>query len=222
MEFLEPWYIGPLTLADNETNSITYNVTDITPDVSGDNVTFTITYDWENGTITYDTMVETVSTADQTIFIIGANMTADEMVSDTFDFLDLGMFQYPPRYINETIDFVKPNATRETNVCNYTLPDLLGASYDYIFYWDKTTGMRVYYENHGVVPEINFGTIQPAYTYTVVWELVDSSVDDLLIPDLTAPILLLTTKSITIPIVLLRQTKRTNKLRLFFLFLFFR
>jgi hypothetical protein len=208
MEFLEPGYIGPLTLADNETNYILYNVTAITPDAGGDNVTFTITYDWKNGTITTATTVETVSTADQTIFMIGANMTAGDMVSDTFDFLNLGMFQYPPRYINETIDLVNPNTTRETNVCNYTLPDLLGASYDYIFFWDKATGMRVYYENHGEVPEINFGTVQPAYTYTVKWELVDSSVDGLLVPDLTAPILLLTLMSITALVALLQRHKK--------------
>jgi hypothetical protein len=209
MEFLPDNYLGPLILAENNTNAIWYNVTDITPGDGGDNVTFTIQYDWKNSSVTTATMVENVSTADQTIFMIGANMTAGDMVSDTFDFLDLNMFQYPPRYINETIDLVNPNATKATNVCNYTLPDMLGASYDYIFFWDKATGMRVYYENHGVVPAISMtGFSQPAYTYTVKWELVDSSVDGLLVPDLTAPILLLTLMSITMLVALLHRRKK--------------
>lgn len=38
-------------------------------------------------------------------------------------------------------------------------------------------------------------------------ELVDSSVDGLLIPDLTGPIILLTIMTITVPIVLLRRRK---------------
>jgi hypothetical protein len=205
MEFLPDGYVGPLTLAENNTNAIWYNVTDITPGDGGDNVTFTVQYDWKNSSVTYATMVENVSTADQNIFMIGANMTAGDMVSDTFDFLNLGMFQYPPRYINETIDLVNPNATRATNVCNYTLPNMLSASYDYIFFWDKATGMRVYYENHGNVP--TFGG-QAAYEYTVVWELVDSSVDGLLVPDLTGPILLLTLMAITVPVALLHRRKK--------------
>ena len=196
MEFLPEGYIGPLTLAENETNFILYTVTDITPGDGGDNVTFSITYDWKNGSVTYGTNVQNVSTANTQIFMIGANMEEGEMVSDTWLFF--GMVEYPARYINETIDFVNPNATRETNVLEYSIV-LFGAPYDYIFYWDKVTGMRLYYENHGDVPAIE---AQPPYVYTVKWELVDSSVEDLFIPELTGPIMLLTLIAITIPIVL--------------------
>jgi hypothetical protein len=214
MEFLQPGYLGPLSLYENETNAIWYNVTAITPDTEGDNVTFTIQYDWKNGSITTATMVETISTADQMIFMIGANMTVGAMVSDTFDFLDMGVFQYPARYINETTDLVNPNATRATNVLDYDI-NILGADYHYLFYWDKATGMRVYYENHGVVPEIDFGTgtPQPAYTYTVVWELVDSNVNGVLVPDLTGPILLLTSIAITIPIVIMHRRRKAIQLK---------
>ncbi len=208
MEFLPENYQGPLIVQENQTDAIWYNVTTITPGDGGDNVTFTIQYDWTNGTVTYETMTYNVSTADQIIFMIGANMTAGDMVSDTFDFLNLNMFQYPARYINETIDFTNPNATRETNVLEYDI-NILGAPYEYIFYYDKTTGMRVWYWNHGDVPEITFPTgTQPAYEYTVVWELVDSSVEDLLVPDLTGPILLLTFMTITVPIVFLHRRKK--------------
>jgi hypothetical protein len=196
-EFLPPDYMGPLTLADNETNYILYTVTDITPVEGGNNVTFTVTYDWKNGSVTEGTYVESVTTANQQIFMIGANMSEGDMVSDTFDFLGMGFFQYPPRYINETIDREYPDGPRETNVCEYSI-DIMGTPYNYTFYWDKATGMRVYYENWGDVPA-TFGT---AYTYTVVWELIDSSVDNLVIPDLTGPIMVLTLIAITLPIVL--------------------
>jgi hypothetical protein len=208
MTFLPDGYIGPLTLAENNTNAIWYIVTAITLGADGDNVTFTVQYDWKNGSTTYATVEETVSTADTFIFMIGANMTAGNMVSDTWDFLNLGIWMYPARYINETIDFANPNATRKTNVLKYDI-NILGAPYEYIFYYDKATGMRVWYWNHGNVPEIDFGTgtPQPAYEYTVVWELVDSSVGGLLIPDFTGPTMLLMTMAITIPIVILHRRK---------------
>lgn len=194
MEFLPPDYFGPLSLADNETNWVRYTVTDIVDDT----INFTVTYNWKNGTETEDSMVENVT--DGSLFAIGANMTEGEMVSDEFDFFGT---LYPARYLNASIMLDNPNATRETNVLNYSI-NLFGNPYDYFFYWDKETGMRVYYENHGDVAP--FGA-NPAYVYTVVWELVDSSVEDLLVPDLTVPILLLTMISITVPIVLLRRRK---------------
>jgi hypothetical protein len=207
MTFLPDDYVGPLTLAEDETNYILYTVTDITSGAEGDSVTFTVQYDWKNGSVTYDTLVEEVSTADTFIFMIGANMTAGEMVSDTWNFLDLDWW-YPARYINETIDFVNPNATRETNILEYDI-EIFGAPYEYIFYYDRATGMRVWYYNHGDVPEIDFrmGTPQPAYEYTVVWELVDSSVEGVLIPEFTGPTILLMTMAITISIVILHRRK---------------
>lgn len=209
MTFLPDNYLGPLILAENNTNAIWYNVTSITLGAGGDNVTFTVQYDWKNGSVTTATVTYNVSTSDTFIFMIGANKTAGQMVSDTFDFLGMGMFQYPARYINRTINLVNPNATRETNVLEYNI-NIFGAPYKYIFYWDKATGMRVYYENSGDVPALEF-IGQPAYKYTVVWELVDSSVSGLLIPDLTGPILLLAIMTATIPIaVLCRRKKTTN------------
>jgi hypothetical protein len=123
----------------------------------------------------------------------------------------MGMFQYPARYINETIDFTNPEATRETNVLEYDI-NILGSPYEYIFYYDKATGMRVWYWNHGDVIALDY-IGQPAYEYTVVWELADSSVNGLLIPDLTGPILLLTTMAITIPIVILHRRRKLINLK---------
>jgi hypothetical protein len=205
MEFLPDTYLGPLSLAENETNFILYNVTDITPGDGGDNVTFSITYDWKDGNVTYGTAVENVSTANTAIFMIGANMTPGEMVSDEWDFF--GILMYPPRFINETIDFTNPNATRPTNVLEYDID--LGAPYTYFTYYDKATGMRLYYENWGDVPAI----FTNEYEYRVKWELIDSSVDGLLIPDLTGPLMLLATMSITIAITLLYRRKNATYLK---------
>ncbi len=193
--FLPEGYFGPLSLADNETTSIVYTVTDITPYDGYSNVTFTITYNWKNGSVTEGTYEEMVSTASTGIFMIGADMEEGDLVSDAFLFFN--MWDYPARSINETIDSEYLDSTRETNVCEYTI-DLGGTPYDYVMHWDKATGIRVYYENHGDVPAI----FTAAYEYTVVWQLVDSSVEGLVIPDLTGPIMLLTLIAVTIPIVL--------------------
>ncbi|MDH5375766.1 MAG: hypothetical protein OEW95_08140 [Candidatus Bathyarchaeota archaeon] len=168
--FLPEGFIGPLSLADNETNYILYNVTDITPGDGGNNVTFTITYDWKNGSVTEATNTQNVSTANTQIFIIGANMEEGDMVSDAFLFF--GFFDYPARYINETIEseYIEP-PTRETNVLEYHI-DIDGTPYDYVFHWDKVTGMRVYYENSGDVPAI----FTAAYNYTVKWTLIETNI----------------------------------------------
>jgi len=198
MEFLPPTFYGPLSLAENQTNFILYTVTDITPVDGGNNVTFSITYDWQNGSVTDGTLVETVTSANENIFMIGANMEEGDMVSDTFDFLGMGFFQYPTRYLNASIDAEYIDGTRETNVCEYSL-EMMGTPYDYVYQWDKATGMRAYYENHGEVAE---STWSEAYTYTVVWQLVDSSVEGLVIPEFTGLITLSLLIAITILLIL--------------------
>ncbi len=202
--FLPDGYYGPLSLADNETTSIVYTVTAITPSAGATNVTFAVTYNWKNGSVTTSTMEESVSTANQNIFMIGANMAAGQKISDTYDFLGMGFFQYPQRDITDTIDFVNPIATRATNRCNYTI-DISGSIYDYSMWWDKATGIRVYYQNHG-----NVGAMfTAAYEYTVIYKLVDSSVNGLLyVPEMfTSITLLLMLGASTASIVFYRRKK---------------
>ena len=189
-------------MADNQTNSIVYTVTAITPVTGATNVTFLITYNWKNGSVTTSTMEESVSNANQDIFMIGADMAAPQMVSDAWLFF--GFFDYPARYITRTFDFVNPKATRATNELNYTV-EIFGSFYNYTMRWDKATGMRIYYENSGDVAAF----FTAAYTYTVVWQLVDSSIADLLyIPEMFTPImLLLMLGASTISIVLYRRKK---------------
>jgi hypothetical protein len=200
--FLPEGFYGPLSLADNQTNSIVYTVTAITPVTGATNVTFLITYNWKNGSVTTSTMEESVSNANQDIFMIGANMAAPQMVSDAWLFF--GFFDYPARSITRTFDFVNPTATRATNECNYTI-DIFGSIYNYTMWWDKATGIRVYYENSGDVGAF----FTAAYTYTVVYKLVDSSINNVsYIPETFTPILLLLMLGAsTISIVLYRRKK---------------
>jgi len=201
--FLVEGYIGPLSLADNQTNYVLYTVTDITPSGSANNVTFLVTYNWKNGSETTETMVESVSNASTGIFMIGANMNAGDMVSDWwlfFDFMD-----YPPRYINETFDFVNPDGTRPTNKLEYNDFEIFGSLYNYTFWFDKATGIRVYYLNEGNVVE--FGE-QAAYIYTVEWNLVESSISGMYIPEVFTTIAMLVILSAsTASIVLYRRKK---------------
>jgi hypothetical protein len=192
--FLPEGFIGPLSLYENETNFILYTVTDLTPGAGGANVTFNVTYDWKNGSITEAPYTENVSTANAGIFMIGSNMTEDEMVSDTW--LLLGFFQYPPRFINETILFENDDGTRETNVVEYPL-NIFGNIYNYTMYWDKATGMRLYYENEGIVAALEQ---QAPYNYTVKWELIESSYATVYVPELTAPAMLLAFVATTVAV----------------------
>jgi hypothetical protein len=182
--------LSPLTLADNETNSIVYTVTGIVEDV----INFTVAYNWQNGTTTYEKVNENV-TFSPDMLAIGANMAEGDMARDTFLFM--GFYQWPALYLNASINLVNANATRETNVCEYSI-DIYGSNYNYTLYWDKATGMRVYYENSGIVGAIES---QPAYDYTVKWELVDSSYTNVAIPE--GPISLIVGMSLAVPAVLL-------------------
>jgi len=202
--FLPEGYFGPLSLADNETTSIVYTVTDITPVAGGNNVTFTITYNWKNGSVTEGSSTTPVTTAVGSLYTVltGANLEPGDMAIDTFSFF--GMTEIPPQYINETIMVEYPDETRETNVLEYSAPEMFGSFYDYKTHFDKETGIRVYYENHGEVA--GFGGSNP-YNYTLVWQLVDSSVENLYVPDLTGPAMLLTLVAVTIPIVLHKRKR---------------
>jgi len=202
--FLPEGYFGPLSLADNQTNYVLYAVTDITPSGDATNVTFLVTYNWMNGSETTETMIESVSTMNTNIFMIGADMSAGQMVSDTWSFF--GMFDYPQRFINETFDFVNPDGTRAINRCIYTDFDLFGSLYNYTFEWDKATGMRTYYKNEGDVGA--FGESNE-YIYTVEWTLIESSVSGLYIPEaFTTAVMLVILSASTISVVLHRRKRR--------------
>jgi hypothetical protein len=201
--FLPAGFYGPISLADNQTYNILYNVTDITSAAGGDNVTFEITYNWKNGSVTYGTAEQNVSTSVEALyqFLIGADMEPDDMFDDTFSFM--GFSTIPPRYINETIQTTYAGETRDTNVNDYSI-EMFGSTYSYIQQWDKTTGMRVYFENHGEAG--GFGGSNP-YNYTVVWTLFESS-EWTVVPEFpTGTALLLVFAALTISVEIIRRKK---------------
>ena len=210
--FLPEGYWGSLLFTrDNATNYILYSVTDITPSGDATNVTFLVTVNWKNGSETTETMVESVSNATMGqggghwIPLIGADMSPGEVVSDTFDFGGFGLWDYPQRYINRTFDFTNPSSTRATNECNYTFQIFSGDSYDIRMWWDKATGMSVYYENHGNVTEL----FTAAYNYTFVQKLVDSSINDIAyVPEVfTTAVMLGILSASTVAIVLYKRKR---------------
>ena len=207
--FLPEGYFGSLVLADNETNYILCSVTDITPSGDATNVTFLVTYNWKNGSETTETMVESVSNTNtgqqgHRLILIGADMSAGEVVSDTHDFAGLGFFDYPQRYINRTFDFTNPTATRATNECNYTL-QIVDDVYNFTMWWDKATGMCIYYESHGNIQEFTTA----AYEFSLVGKLVDSNINDIAyIPEaFTTAVMLVMLSASTVLILLSRRSK---------------
>jgi hypothetical protein len=88
-------------------------------------------------------------------------------------------------------------------VCKYHV-EPGGTPYNYTFYWDKETGMHLYYENSGIVPVI----FTAAYNYTVIWELVESSYESVYVPELTGPVMLLVFIAITVSIDICRLKRK--------------
>jgi hypothetical protein len=185
-----PFYITALQTY-NETNWMNYTITDI----DADWVNFTVFTSWTNGSFTTAPFANNI-TGSSEIMVIGANLTQGELIRPTDMFAG-------DKTLNASIMLNTPNGTRETNVLNYSY-NFYGSDYNQVYYWDKEYGIQVYYETTGVVPE---STYSGAYTYKAKFELVNSSLG-VVVPDLTAPILLLTLMSITALVALLQRHKK--------------
>jgi hypothetical protein len=182
----------------NESSLMNYTVTDI----SGDVITFEVTYHWTNGTETTTTLEENI-TSSESLMVIGANLSNGAEIRPAYSMLD--MWPMPARYLNESIILETDIGPRETNVLDYD-SNIFEQIYHYTYYWDKETGIQVYHaENATDVLNEN----QQMFSYSCKVELIDSSTG-VVIPDLTGPAMLLTLMSITIPIVLLYKRKKLH------------
>jgi len=188
----------------NETDWFKYTVSDITPGTGGDNVTFTVLTHWSNGTETTADMADNM-TSSMTMMVIGANLTQGEVIRPAYTD-DFGI-EWGARILGAPIMLTSDNGTRETNVCDYSV-DIYGNLFEYLWYWDAETGVQVYYENS--VSDAYDYTSGGTYSYVVKLELVDSSIEGVLVPDLTGPILLLSLITIMVPIVFLHKRKKLN------------
>jgi hypothetical protein len=192
--FLAPYYDEYLT--SNYTR-ITITAVDF-PTISYERQTY-----WNNGTVTVASVDEDITSDQNSIMFIGANLTEGEKIRDPYT--DYFQTDRPERDLNASIMYdVYDEGARETNTLNYTYI-LMSNPYDYTYYWDAESGVQVYYEEYGNVPE---STYSSAYEYSAIRHLTDTSTTALQVPDLTGPILLLTIMSITVPVALLHRRRK--------------
>jgi hypothetical protein len=192
-----PFYLSYLQTY-NESSLMNYTVTDIT----GDIIIFEVEYHWKNGTETTSTLEENM-TSSESLVVIGANLPNGAEIRPEYSILD--MWPMPARDLNESIMLETDTGTRETNVLDHD-SNIFEQIYHYTYYWDKETGIQVYHAEHatGVLNEN-----QQMFSYSCKVELIDSSTG-VVIPDFTAPVMLLTLMAITIPIVLLHRRKKLH------------
>jgi hypothetical protein len=185
-----PMYLGFLQTY-NESSWMTYTITDTSvPDF----VNYTVVTQWTNGTQTTAAESENI-TSSMDIMVIGANLTQGAVIRP--DTTILGV-DWPAHILGAPIMY----NGRETNVCNYSV-NIFGNVFYYVWYWDKLTGIQVYYENWVVNAAGEFGG---SYSYDAKLVLVDSSTG-VVIPE--GPILLLAGMSLAaVPVVLLHRRKK--------------
>ncbi|HDQ05372.1 MAG TPA: hypothetical protein ENN36_01450 [Candidatus Bathyarchaeota archaeon] len=193
-----PFYLQYLQTY-NESSLMNYTVIDITGDV----ITFEVTYHWTNGTQTTTTLEENIASIESSLMVIGANLPDGAEIRPAYSLLD--MWPMPARYLNESIMLETETGTRETNVLDHN-SDIFNQIYHYTYYWDKETGIQVYHAEHAT-DVLNEN--QQMFSYECEVKLIDSSTG-VIIPDLTGPAMLLTLMAITIPIVLLNRHKKPH------------
>jgi len=185
----------------NVTDWYTYTVTDIV----GSNVTFDVLTHWSNGTETTSILVDNM-TSSFTMMVIGANLEPGTHLRDEIDWepiIDFPMI-WPPRTLNETIMVELEAGTREMNVLDWTHPPTFGYTRQ-IYHWDKENGIQAYYQVESTATDFASGG---EYTYIAKFQLVDSSINVLVIPEYhSGTIMLLVFIAITVSIDLYRRKK---------------
>lgn len=180
----------------NESDWMKYTVTDITSG-TGANVTFEVLTHWSNGTETTYDFVDNM-TSSETLMVIGAGLEDGSEIRPPYSILD--MWDMPARYLDASIMLETDNGTRETNVMDLD-SNIFDQIYHYLYYWDKETGIQVYYESYATDV---FNQDYQAFSFASKFELVDSSLG-IIVPDLTAVIMLSTLVLATIPVLIYKR-----------------
>ena len=180
----------------NDSDWIKYTVTDITPG-NGAIVTFDVLTHWSDGTETTDTLEENI-TSSANLMVIGANLTDGTEIRPAYSLLD--QWDMPARYLNASIMLDTANGTRETNVLDHD-SNIFDQIYHYTYYWDKETGIQVYYEAIG--DDVLNQDFQP-FSFKCKLELVDSS-SGIIVPDITVIVMLSTLFATAIPILIYKR-----------------
>jgi len=185
----------------NVTDWYTYTVTDIV----GANVTFEVLTHWSNGTETTSILEEDITTS-FSMMVIGANLEPGTQIREEFDWEPIIGFPmiWPPRTLNETIMVEYEAGTREMNVLDWVHPPTFGYT-PQIYHWDKENGIQTYYQVDSTATDFASGG---EYTYIAKFQLVDSSINVLVIPEYPAgTVMLLVFIAITVSIDLYRRKK---------------
>ena len=190
----------------NESDWIRYTVTNIAEVGGWDIVTFSVLTHWKNGTETTYALDENMSSS-MSLMVIGANLADFTEVRPEYYIFDIvdPMFYMPPRVLNASIMLVTDNGTRATNVLDHD-SNIFGNIFHYTYYWDKETGIQVYFQSDTTNSQNEYGDV---FSYNCTMELINSSLG-IIVPDLTAVVMLSTLVIITIPIVLYRRKKAVN------------
>ena len=160
----------------NESDWIEYAVTGIDTEI----VTFEVTTHWTNGTETMATMDENM-TSSMAPLVIGANLTEGTEIRAAYTDPTWGI-QYDTRILGTPIMRDYDSGPKETNVLIYD-QNIFGNIFHYEYFFDKATGIRVYYQNSGTnVMDMNMDT----YTYNCTLELVETNVADWVVPEFSA------------------------------------
>lgn len=194
-ETLFPPYALEYLVVYNETDWMNYTVTGITEVEGWDIVTFDVIYHWTNGTETTVALDENVS-GSESLMVIGANLADYTEVREAYTLF--GFWPMPARVLNSSILL----GTQVTNVLDHEW-NIFGNIYYYTYYWDKQTGIQVYFQSNAT-NVLNMG-VDP-YDYRCTLELIDSSAGNI-VPEFSALVMLATLMVITIPIVLYRRKK---------------
>jgi len=182
----------------NTTDWFNYTVTNIANEV----VTFEVLTYWSNGSETTETLDDNMAES-FTMMAIGADLEEGYQIRPEFDWYPVIGFDliWPARFLGAPIML----ETRETNVLDWVHPPDFGYTRQ-IYYWDKETGIQVYYEVQSSATDYVSGG---DYSYTAKFELVDSSYG-FVIPDLTGTIMLAALIAFTIAIVIYKRKKIFN------------
>ncbi len=160
----------------NQTDWYMYTVTDIT----GLNVTFDVVTHWSNGTETFSTLVEDIKTS-FTMMVIGANFQPGTQIRPEYDWEPVISFPllWPARILNETKTVELQAGSRNMNVLDWTHPPSFGYTRQ-LYHWDKEYGIQAFYMSESSATDFTSGG---QYSYRSEFQLVDSNISVLIIPE---------------------------------------
>lgn len=209
------WTAGPsVPFPPNEyaQELVTYNMSDwqkyTVTNIAAENVTFEIITHWSNGTETTATMEDDMANS-FTMMVIGTNLGPGDQVRPLVDWTETFGFEWiwGIRTLNDTMEVQWLSETRTADVLDWWHPPIFGdePTTRQAYRWDDATGIQIFQETESSGMDFDSGE---DWFYITRRELVDSSVEGLVIPEVFTTIAMLVILSAsTASIVLYRRKK---------------